>query len=441
MVSIPDILHDSAPGRRSRPRARAASELAPSKPSTTRRTARPSSPLRDHVRGYAENRPGVYRFIDREGQVLYVGKSVRVRARLLSYFRAEPGEKAHELAQDAVGAEWEYVPDEFGALIREMRLIQRFKPRFNVQHKRRRAFAFLKLTLAEAAPRVVAVSRAREDGSLYFGPFGRVWAVKEVARELGSVLGLRDCPSRTPVFWSDQMDLFAPARSPGCMRAELGTCAAPCIGSIDEASYRERVRSARAFLQGASAEPLDTLESRMKDAAARLDFEYAARLRDRRDRMAFLHSEMAAFRGEIDALSFVYRTKGFNDEERLYVIRGGRVIDEVELGIDEPASNAGDVSRWSPQAPTRQSTPSPSAASVLLDEPDWIDEDDLDIASDIDLAASPSVRARVAAAFTDRYHGLSGLDAHQADEVLLVAAWFRARPEERLRTTSPREWC
>jgi excinuclease ABC subunit C len=436
MVPPIKLLEDAAPRRRTRAPGTARHSASP------RRETRPSSPLRDHVRAYAENRPGVYRFIDREGQVLYVGKSVRVRARLLSYFRAEPGEKAHELIADSAGAEWEYVPDEFGALIREMRLIQRFKPRFNVQHKRKRAFAFLKLTLAEQAPRILAVSRAREDGSLYFGPFGRVWAVKEVARELGSVLGLRDCPSRTPVFWSDQMDLFAPQRSPGCMRAELGTCAAPCIGSTDEAGYWTRVRSARAFLQGASDEPLGALETRMKEAAARLDFEYAARLRDRRDRMAFLHSEMAAFRGEIDALSFVYRTQGFEGAERVYVIRGGLVRDEIDLGEAPGNAPRHELDPGRAEAAPPRARPRPGTGSSLLDEPDWDDEVDGGAGEEVRRASAfaPTVRRRVAAAFTDRHHGLSALKAHEADEVLLVAAWFRARPEERLRTMSPKEW-
>jgi excinuclease ABC subunit C len=182
---------------------------------------KPPIDLREHVRAHAENRPGVYRFRDCEGQLLYVGKSIRVRTRMLSYFRAAPGEKAAELVAEAGQADWDYVPDEFGALIREMRLIHRFRPRYNVQHKRKRPFVFLKLTLAEEAPRLLPVRRVVEDGSLYFGPFGRVAAVRDVARELSAVLGLRDCTRTTPVFWSDQLDMFRPERSPGCMRAEL----------------------------------------------------------------------------------------------------------------------------------------------------------------------------------------------------------------------------
>lgn len=350
----------------------------------------PSSTLRDHVRTHAENRPGVYRFHDADGQLLYVGKSVRVRSRMLSYFRAAAGEKASELISEARAADWEYVPDEFGALIREMRLIHRFRPRYNVQHKRKRPFVFLKITMADSAPRVVPARRVIEDGSLYFGPFGRVAAVREVARELSSVLGLRDCSRTTPVFWRDQLELFSSDRPPGCIRAELGTCMAPCCGGAEARAYRDQVTHARLFLQGASDEPLTRVEHGMERAAYRLDFEYAARLRDRRERLSYLRDEMAAFRGEIDALSFVYRVRGFEGAERLYLIRGGRVHDEIDV-------------------------------------------------SDRDEDTSDNLR-RIDAVFGSPHRGLRALHAHEAAEVLLVAAWFRGRPEEIARTSSPRAW-
>jgi excinuclease ABC subunit C len=349
-----------------------------------------SPSLREQVRASAENRPGVYRLHDRDDRILYVGKSVRVRARLLSYFRAQEGEKAADLMKEARRAEWEYVPDEFGALVSEMRLIQRCRPRFNVQHKRQRPYAFLKLTLREQAPRLLPVRRVVQDGSLYFGPFARVAALGEVARELAAVLGLRSCSSSTPMSWSDQLSLFRADPTPGCIRAELGTCLAPCCGMTDARTYIESVRSARAFLEGRGEAPLPRLTRQMKEAAARLDFEYAARLRDRHERLARLRDHLSAFRGEVDALSFVYAVPGFNGEDRLYLIRGGRVRDVC------------------PQPTTREEV----------------------------AAASERVRT----VFRERDPGLVGLPATEAAEILLVAAWFRGRPEEMARTLSPRDW-
>jgi excinuclease ABC subunit C len=114
--------------------------------------------LREHVRLVAEDRPGVYRMLDGSGDVLYVGKSVRVRARVLSYFNAPEGDKPELLMREARAVEWEYVPNEFEALLKEMRLIQRHRPRYNVQHKRRPSYCFVKLT-REPAPRLAAVTR------------------------------------------------------------------------------------------------------------------------------------------------------------------------------------------------------------------------------------------------------------------------------------------
>jgi excinuclease ABC subunit C len=349
-----------------------------------------SPSLRDHVRAHAENRPGVYRLYDRDGRILYVGKSVRVRGRLLSYFRRQESEKTVELMKQAQGAEWEYVPDEFGALIREMRLIQTYRPRYNVQHKRQRPYAFLKMTIREEAPRLLPVRRVIEDGSLYFGPFARVAALGDVARELAVVLGLRHCPASTRVSWSDQLTLFDDPIAPGCIRAELGTCLAPCCGLTDARNYMEHVREARRFLEGRADTPLPLLTTQMKSAAERLDFEYAARLRDRHERLARLREELAAFRGEVDALSFVYLVPGFEGREQVYVIRGGRVRDHF----------------------VRPDTREQRAAAA----------------------------GRVRAAFSERDRGLVGLSASEAAEILMVAAWFRGRPEERARTTRPREW-
>ncbi|HUP19982.1 MAG TPA: nucleotide excision repair endonuclease, partial [Gemmatimonadota bacterium] len=101
--------------------------------------------LREYVREHAENRPGVYRLIGAQDQVLYVGKSVRVRSRLLSYFRADRGEKAAEIVVFARRVEWDDLPSEFSALLREFRLIRRLRPPFNVQHKKERAVCFLRI--------------------------------------------------------------------------------------------------------------------------------------------------------------------------------------------------------------------------------------------------------------------------------------------------------
>lgn len=352
--------------------------------------------LRAHVVARAEDRPGVYTWHGPGGELLYVGKSVRVRTRLLSYFRAEPGDKAARLVDDAARVDWSYVPNEFSALLTEMRLIQRRRPRYNVQHKRKVGYAFVKIT-REAAPRVLPVTRVVDDGSTYFGPFPRVRRVKETIRELAYALGLRDCPATVPVFFGDQLEIFggagaaaAPPRPPRCLRADLGTCLAPCCGRVTAADYASRVQDARRFLEGRGRAPLDLIAARMAEAVRAREFEYAAVLRDRRERLDRFQAELAAFRGEVEGLTFLYRVPGFKGNDRLYYVRRGRVVADL-------------------------AHPKTGAAR-------------LDVARSLEEIG------------TDTDPGPGGLTGHQAAEILLVARWFRQKPREMERTRPLEAW-
>jgi excinuclease ABC subunit C len=345
------------------------------------------SPLRRRVREHAENRPGIYRMYGPGGEILYVGKSIKVRTRLLSYFRASPGEKPAELIRETARLDWDYIPDEFGALVQEMRLIQERRPRYNVQHKRKRAYAFVKIT-AETAPRVLPTTTVAQDGALYYGPFPRVGRVAQTIRDLAQSLGLRDCAGATPMFFADQLDIFGAAdRTPLCLRAELGSCLGPCAGRVTAGDYLRRLDEARRFLENRSRTPLHRLQQQMENAAARLDFEYAAILRDRVERLRIFQEELTAFRGHVESLRFIYRARGHGGRDRLYLIRAGRI---------------------------RDAFPVPRRAA--------------------DLARA---RDRIAAAFGGPEAGPGGLSAHDAAEVLLVARYFRLRDEEMRRTLRP----
>lgn len=349
----------------------------------------PTTALREFVHTYAENRPGIYQMLGSDGHPLYVGKSVRVRSRLLSYFTAAPGEKASKLIREAVRLRWEYVPNEFAALVREMKLIQRWRPRFNVQHKRKRAYAFVKIT-AERAPRLLPVTRVIADGSTYFGPFPAVGAVSQTVRELAHTIGLRDCPSTTPVFFGDQLEIFSGGRVPLCMRADLGSCLAPCCGRTTSEDYLAKVRTTRRFLEGTSRAPLRDLEAQMEEAGGRMDFEYAALLRDRLERLRGFQEHLAAFRGRVESLSFVYRVPGFNGDDRIYVIRRGRVRKELLL-------------------------PRSHAQRIRTGE-------------------------AVEQVFSSAERGLVALRPLEAAEILLVARWLKLNPKELERTTPPKKW-
>lgn len=345
--------------------------------------------LREHVRATAENRPGVYRMFGPGEELLYVGKSVHVRTRVLSYFRAERGQKAWELIRETARIEWEYIPNEFYALIQEMKLIQQWQPRYNVQHKRKRIYAFVKVT-AEVAPRIVPVTRVIDDGSTYYGPFPRVKSVAQTVRDMAHVLGLRDCPGSTPVFFDDQIELFDGGRVPRCIRAELRTCLAPCVGRPKAAEYASAVALARRFLEGRAEKPLAELEAEMNAASQRMDFEYAALLRDRLERLREFRDQLVAFRGRVEDLTFIYRVPGFAGDDRIYLVRRGRI---------------------------RRVMPHPKGSAA---------------------------RGRVARAIGEVYGevetGPAALTPQEAAEILMVARWFRMNPSERKRTFEPDEW-
>ena len=346
--------------------------------------------LRDHVRAGAADRPGVYRMIAGDGEVVYVGKSKRLRTRLLSYFRASfPEDKGARIVREAADIEWDYVPSEFAALLAEMRLIKRFRPRLNVAMKRdARHFAFIKLTRG-AAPKLLAVrAPSGDDSATYYGPFQGARRLQESLRELSDALGLRDCRLTQRVIYADQSEMFdGPPRTPGCIRLEIGRCLGPCAGACTAAAYAERVRLARAFLDGESDGPIEGLRAQMEASAGRLEFERAASLRDKLGRLEALREQFDRLRFAVESLSFQYRVAGADGDDRVYLIRRGRVRGEVAA----PRSRA-----------ERRALAELSAAVFGGDEPRG---------------------ARV--------------PTHEIDELMLLSSWFRAHPGELTHTRPP----
>ncbi len=342
--------------------------------------------LRDHVRTHVEQRPGVYRMIGPDGLVVYIGKSVQLRTRLLSYFRADRNEKATEIISTARRIEWEYVPSEFASLLLELRLIQRHRPLFNVQHKLDRSFCFIKVT-REEAPRLLLSTQVHEDGAHYYGPYRGRQMVRSLLREVCDLLELRDCSPSTPLRFADQMDLFSFDATPKCVRADLHRCLAPCAGRCTRAEYRGRVDEARRFLEGGFHRPLRLLEDRMTQAAERMQFEYAAQLRDRAFRLEGARAELVNLRDAIEALTFAYTVAGHHGDDRVYVIRRGSIRAEFPL----PRTTA----------------------------------------------EEEQVFAQTARIFSRRERGPARIDPDTAKEILLISRWFRLRPDELARTIPP----
>lgn len=285
--------------------------------------------MRAAVTAGAKDRPGVYRMHARSGEVVYVGKSKRLRTRLLSYFRGRyPEDKGARIIREAVHIDWDYTPSEFAALLLEMRLIKRLRPRLNVAMKRDdRHFAFIKISRGPAA-KLTVVRGPTEDSAAYYGPFQGAQRVSESLRELNDALGLRDCTVERRMHFSDQSELFQIARTPGCIRFEIHKCLGPCVGGCSELQYDQRLGLARAFLDCTDDTPLDTLRREMEASSARLEFERAAALRDKVQRLEELRVQFLRLRFGVESLTFVYTVPGYQGDDRVYLIRRGRVRDE-----------------------------------------------------------------------------------------------------------------
>ncbi len=346
--------------------------------------------MRDHVRARATDRPGVYRMYSADGEIVYVGKSKRVRSRLLSYFRCSyPEEKGARILRDAERIEWDYVPSEFAALLEEMRLIKRFRPRFNVAMKRDgRNYAFIKLAAGPAAKLSVVRGPGHDDTALFYGPFMGAVRVGEAVRELSDALGLRDCAADQRMHFADQPELFTQfPRTPGCIRFEIRKCLGPCVAGCTVKQYDERVALARAFLDGANDGPVERLRSDMEAASERLEFERAAALRDKLQRLELLQGQFDRLRFAVESLSFVYRVPGFDGADRVYMIRRGRV--RAEADAPRTVADRSELRR-------------------LCDE-----------------------------VFGVRERNTARIPTHEIDELLLLSSWFRKFPEELERTEAP----
>lgn len=290
------------------------------------------SVMRSTVCDGAADRPGIYRMLSADGEVLYVGKSKRVRSRLLSYFRcAYPEEKGARILRSAESIEWEYTPSEFAALLQELRLIKRFRPRYNVAMKRdARHYSFIKLTTGPAPKLVVVRGASGEDSSIYYGPFVGAQRVDEALRELNDVTMMRDCRADLKMFFSDQHELFQLSpRTPGCIRHEIARCLGPCVGGCSANEYMARVALARAFLDGSDDGPLDVLRVEMERLSADMEFERAGVYRDKLQRLEALRAQFGKLRFAVENLSFMYTVPGHEGEDRVYLIRRGVVRAEV----------------------------------------------------------------------------------------------------------------
>jgi excinuclease ABC subunit C len=216
--------------------------------------------------------PGVYLWMDADGVVLYVGKAKRLRSRVRSYVTGDHREsiKTRALVQQVGGLETIVVPTEAHALILEANLIKEHKPKFNIALRDDKTYPYIKVTVAEPFPRVIVTRRLVSDGSRYFGPYTDVGAMRRALNVVKRIFTVRSCNYDMP----RQM----PERA--CLDYHIGRCKAPCILAQTQDEYRAMIDEVVLFLDGRADEVTRRVRERMDGAAAHLDFERAAELRD-----------------------------------------------------------------------------------------------------------------------------------------------------------------
>ena len=218
--------------------------------------------------------PGVYRFSDDRGQVIYVGKAKSLRSRLSSYFAdvASLQPRTRAMVQSASRVDWTTVGTEVEALQLEYSYIKEFDPRFNIRYRDDKSYPYLIITMGEEFPRAYVGRGSKRKGARYFGPFAHAWAIRETLDLILRVFPVRTC--------TDGVFRRSAQTDRPCLLAFIDKCSAPCVGRISAEDHRRLVDDLASFLSGRTAPIERRIEEAMRAAAAREDFETAARLRD-----------------------------------------------------------------------------------------------------------------------------------------------------------------
>ena len=278
------------------------------------------------VKAAAPKLPGVYGMLDRRGRMIYIGKAKSLRSRLLSYFRKNSRDpKAGRILEHTRTLVWEQTADEFAALLRELELIRRFRPRFNVlgQPGSRR---YLYLCLGRSpAPYAYLTQQPTGKEVGRYGPLVGRGRAAEACRRVNDYFRLRDCTGTVRLLFADQPDLFADRPAAKCLRFDINTCSGPCAGGCTRQGYAAQVRAAKTFLDGRSDAPIKELTAAMTAAAVALKFEQATAVRDRVQALQWLHDRLLFLRGARKGGSFVYPLAGPDGRTVWYVIHRGEV--------------------------------------------------------------------------------------------------------------------
>ena len=278
--------------------------------------------------GSIPDSPGSYQFKDAEGRVIYVGKAKSLRSRLSNYFQKHLPMRTAAMVAAAETVEWIEVRNDVEALMLEYSLIKQYRPRFNVRLVDDKSYPFLAVTVGDEWPRPMVMRGAKRKGVRYFGPYAHAYAIRDTLDLLLRTFPLRTCSDNK---FERHHKLGKP-----CLLFHIEKCTGPCVGEIDQDAYRVLVGELLDFLDGDTDTIVKRLEVEMREAADGLEFERAARLRDRLTsvRKAIERQQMVAERNEdLDVI-------GMADDDleaavQVFHVRRGRVVGRKGFVLDK----------------------------------------------------------------------------------------------------------
>ncbi|MGQ0575888.1 MAG: excinuclease ABC subunit UvrC [Pseudonocardia sp.] len=287
--------------------------------------------------------PGVYRFADTHGRVIYVGKAKSLRQRLNSYFAdlSNLHPRTRQMVTSATGVQWTVVGTEVEALQLEYNWIKEFDPRFNVRYRDDKTYPVLAVTVHEEYPRLHVYRGPRRKGVRYFGPYAHAWAIRETLDLLLRVFPARTCSAGV---FRRHGQIGRP-----CLLGYIDKCSAPCVGRVDAQEHRDIVEDFCDFLAGRTDHLVRQLERRMAQASHELEFEKAARLRDDVGALRRAMERQAVVLGDgTDADVVAFAQDELEAAVQVFHVRGGRVRGQRGWVIDkvEPTDTAALVERF-----------------------------------------------------------------------------------------------
>ena len=279
--------------------------------------------------------PGVYLMHDKKDEIIYVGKAIRLKRRVSSYFRKIPNRSPKIEKMISLIDYFEYIvtDSELEALVLENNLIKEHRPKYNTMLKDDKSYPFMKVTVQEDFPRVLFARQMKRDGAKYFGPYTSSAAVKDTIELVKKLYGIRTCNKSLP----KEIGVGRP-----CLYYQMKQCEAPCQGYISKEDYRKKIEQLLGFLNGDYKKVIKELEQKMKELSAQLEFEEAARYRDLIASVEHVTgSQRVVKTGGVDQDVIAMARKGSEAVVSLFFVRDGKLLGREHFHVENSDTDTG----------------------------------------------------------------------------------------------------